>query len=218
MNQLDAETLQCVLDQDVELPRIDRDDESDLGGLLYALGHHTEARQVQHVQTAGNNLHRLNAVTALCHDLARIDAEPILLPGAALLRLYPDVGCRSMEDIDLLVEASMRSHVVDALERYGWQTLPRHPDLFTRLDGCTIHLHTDLLNGDRLTNRRRAGWIEPSQAKLGADVSVETWLAFNCSHWATKMSYWLPRRMRCATATEDSHGSSTWSCNCVPPQ
>jgi hypothetical protein len=175
MNQLDAETLQCVLDQDVELPRIDRDDESDLGGLLYALGHHTEARQVQHVQTAGNNLHRLNAVTALCHDLARIDAEPILLPGAALLRLYPDVGCRSMEDIDLL-------------------------------------------NGDRLTNRRRAGWIEPSQAKLGADVSVETWLAFNCSHWATKMSYWLPRRMRCATATEDSHGSSTWSCNCVPPQ
>ena len=164
MNQVDAGTLQCVLDQNVELPQIQRDDEFDLGGLLYALGHHTDARQVQHVQTAGNNLHRLNAVAALCHDLARVDAEPIILPGASLLRLYPDVGCRSMEDVDLLVQTSKRSHVVDALERHGWQALPRHPDLFTRADGCTIDLHTDLLNGDRLTNRRRAGWIEPSQA------------------------------------------------------
>ena len=117
-----------------------------------------------YVQTAALNLARLASLAQLCRDLAAVNAEPILLPGASLLRLYSDVGCRSMEDMDLLIRADRRAQVADTLAAQGWRSPPRHPDLFVRADGFTLDLHTDLLNGERLTHRRGAGWIEPGDA------------------------------------------------------
>ncbi len=93
-----------------------------------------------YVQTAALNLARLASLAQLCRDLAAVNAEPILLPGASLLRLYSDVGCRSMEDMDLLIRADRRAQVADTLAAQGWRSPPRHPDLFVRADGFTLDL------------------------------------------------------------------------------
>ncbi len=162
MNVVDAQTLQCVLDGRPKPAEIA--DEQDLAGLLHAKGHGHGMYRPQHVDTAVSNLHRLHAVAGLCRDLEATQAEPILLPGASLLRLYPDLGCRPMEDVDLLVRPGHRQLVVDALDRRGWHASERHPNVFSHADGSVIDLHTDLLNGDRLKNRWRAGWIEPADA------------------------------------------------------
>ena len=45
-------------------------------------------------------LHKLSAVLTL---LNAEGIEPIVMPGAPLLAVYPDPGCRPMDDIDLLI-------------------------------------------------------------------------------------------------------------------
>ena len=164
MRAADGRLLVALLDGQVPPGAVAPLDADDLGGLLYAQGHGDACYAAIHLQTAADNLRHLCAVARICDDLSATGAEPLVLPGAALLRLYPDLGCRPMDDIDLLAPPGKREQVVQALVAHGWEAPPRHPNLFTRSDGCTIDLHTDLLNGDRLSARRRAGWIDPGLA------------------------------------------------------
>lgn len=160
----DRRLLSAAVGQAAPPQTIQAHDLADLGGLFHVRGYGEGVFGAHYLRTAASNLQQLSAVRRLCDDLAAVGAEPLVLPGAALLRLYPDIGCRPMDDVDLLVPPGQRDLVVAALVENGWHAPERHPDLFIGDDGCSIDLHTDLLNCDRLPARRRAGWIEPAAA------------------------------------------------------
>lgn len=61
--------------------------------------------RAQFYATALANQARLDELAAICHDLAQHEIQPIVLKGMALApSVYPNLGTRSMSDIDLLVE------------------------------------------------------------------------------------------------------------------
>jgi hypothetical protein len=113
-------------------------------------------------QIGATNLVGWTALARALSTLRAAGVEPVVLPGAALQRLYPDAACRPMDDIDLLTPPARGAEVADALVAVGWQRVPRHPDLFQR-DGVQLDLHEDLFHCDRIQARRHAGWLEPAQ-------------------------------------------------------
>lgn len=140
-----------------------------LGGLLYARAvgagawRGPDAWRVAHRATAARNLQILGAFAAVT---ATLEAEPLLLPGAALLRLYPDLGCRPMDDVDVLAPPGQKAAVLTGLRRAGLCATERQPDLMRRAD-LTVDVHGDPLNCDRIRARRRAGWLDPASAWQG---------------------------------------------------
>lgn len=141
-----------------------------LDGLLFAraVGAGRPARvptawRESHAATAAHNLLALQGLTAA---LAALDDEPVVLPGAALLRLYPDLGCRPMDDVDILAPPGRKGGVLAGLARAGLRASGRHPDLMCA-PGLTVDVHEDPLNSDRIRARRRAGWLDPVAAWTG---------------------------------------------------
>lgn len=84
-----------------------------------------------------------------------IGLEFLVLPGASLLPLYPDEGCRPMDDVDLLVRAGKLEEAGAFLRSQGFEQAQRHDGLFTGR-GLTLDLHTDLVNRDRIRARSDA--------------------------------------------------------------
>ena len=117
-------------------------------GQAYRLG----AARVFHVLA---ELHRL--LTGL--DQAGL--EVLVLPGAALLPLYPDPGCRPMDDVDLLARPGTLAAVAAAVARLGFAPVPRHPTLLSG-NGLLIDLHEDPLNSNRIGGRRLGGHLDPA--------------------------------------------------------
>lgn len=130
--------------------------------------------------------------------LAVSGVEPAVLPGAALLRYYPDAGCRPMDDIDLLCPPGQIDSVRQILRAADWESVERHPDLLVR--GTTrLDLHEDLFHCERIRSRRHAGWLDPQdvwtrcrrRCILGVDVlalSVEDEILYTAAH-ALRHSY-----------------------------
>ncbi|MBM3279483.1 MAG: nucleotidyltransferase family protein [Candidatus Handelsmanbacteria bacterium] len=86
----------------------------------------------------------------------------LLLPGASLLLFYPDLGCRPMGDLELLVRPGTAVAFRVQLAAAGFAPLPRHPGLWT--DGeLAFDLHEELLNAARIRTRRFAGWMDPGE-------------------------------------------------------
>ena len=121
--------------------------------------------------TAGWNFAALQELGSILETLAASGIELLVMPGAALLPLYPDPGCRPMDDIDVLVEPGAESRVKEALRGCGFVSPARHGSLFVR-DGRVLDLHADLLNCDRIRTRRHAGWMAP-QAVWDARIDQE---------------------------------------------
>ena len=54
--------------------------------------------------TAAHNFVVRQELSGVLEAMSEKGFEVLLLPGAALLPYYPDPGCRSMDDIDILVQ------------------------------------------------------------------------------------------------------------------
>jgi len=118
------------------------------------------ALQQSYWTAAEDNFVALQELGAVLGELARDAIEVVVLPGAALLPLYPDPGCRPMDDIDVLVGPGEKSRVEQALRKEGFLSPPRHGDVFVR-GKLVLDLHADLLNCGRISSRRHAGWMDP---------------------------------------------------------
>jgi hypothetical protein len=88
--------------------------------------------------------------------------EVLVLPGAALLGLYPDPGCRPMDDVDVLVRPGEEGAVGAGLRAQGFAAPERHAALLVRR-GLAIDLHVDMLNCSRIGTRRYAGWMDTEE-------------------------------------------------------
>lgn len=169
---------QCALSGDVERLRMLADVaqwqqigqlaiEDGVAGLMYwhcakselALPARVE-RQWQRLyrNCAGANLAALCRLEQVLVLFAERGIDALLLPGAPLLALYPDLGCRSMDDIDLLVHPDRLEEVAVALGEMGYRSPERHPDIFVS-DELVLDIHVDLFHVERVEARRFAGSI-----------------------------------------------------------
>ena len=114
-------------------------------------------------EIAAANCIRVDALGSLMTELMDAGLDVLLMPGASLLPLYPDPGCRPMDDVDLLARPGHFPGISAFLHSRGFQPLARHEGLLTDGD-LVIDLHTDLVNGERLPSRRLATWMEPELA------------------------------------------------------
>ena len=119
--------------------------------------------QESYRQIAAQNYAALVELGRLLVEMADEDVGQVaVMPGASLIPLYPDLGCRPMDDVDLLVPAADIDAVVRLLESRGFRRPSRHPELFAR-GPLVVDLHTDLVNSSRIGARRDAGWMNPGE-------------------------------------------------------
>ena len=121
-----------------------------------------EELQAAYRETAEQNFIALEELATVLEGLQGEGAVPMVLPGASLLALYPDPGCRPMDDIDILVPPGFGTRLKEGLQRRGFVSPARHDELFVR-GRLTLDLHDDLLNCGRIGSRRHAGWMEPGE-------------------------------------------------------
>ena len=111
-------------------------------------------------ETAATNCIRMEVLGPLLAELMDEGLDVLLMPGASLLPLYPDPGCRPMDDVDLLARPGHFTGTAAFLGLRGFRPLARHEGLLTNGD-LIIDLHTDLVSGERLSSRRLATSMEP---------------------------------------------------------
>ena len=142
--------------------------QEELGGLLYqrclAAGVEVPAPVADQLRerywsVADHTLVGLCELGEVLEGLAEEELEVLVLPGAALLPLYPDPGCRPMDDFDLLVRPLELPRVRAWLRARGFSHPPRHEDLWARRN-LVLDLHADLINCSRIEARRHAGWMD----------------------------------------------------------
>ena len=112
--------------------------------------------------TAESNVVQLHDFTEIAGVLRDRELDVMVLPGASLLGAYPDLGCRPMDDIDILVRPEGYQAVAKALVDAGLSPQPRYADLFSN-ERLTIDLHKDLSNSSRIRSRRYAGWMDSQE-------------------------------------------------------
>jgi hypothetical protein len=94
--------------------------------------------------------------------LAAAQVPALVLPGVALLPHYPDVGCRPMDDVDLLIPTGTHAAAVAAAP-LGYAPVPRYPSLLAG-PRLLVDLHDDALNSDRIAGRAWAGNLPTAAA------------------------------------------------------
>jgi hypothetical protein len=112
-------------------------------------------------QIADENFRAWKRLERLLSDLAARDLSLVIMPGAALMALYPDPGCRAMDDIDVLIQPGQAAHVKECLAQSGFASVERHDELYFDND-LVVDLHEDLMNATRVKARRYIGWMEPA--------------------------------------------------------
>lgn len=99
------------------------------------------------------NLSRIKELEKLEHTLGHENVKILTLKGASLLdTLYPNIGMRPMDDIDLMVNPKEWDRIAEIMHRLGYRRDPPASRLFKK-DGITIDLHTHALNIDRIKGR-----------------------------------------------------------------
>ena len=127
--------------------------------------------------TAAANLAAILEAASLVEDLGSAGVEVLLMPGVSLLPLYPDVGCRPMDDIDVFVRAEDLTVFQGVLRSRGYRQPQRHDDMFAG-SRAVIDVHTDLLNSGRIRARRHAGRMDPDEVWRDSRVAVIEGQAF----------------------------------------
>jgi signal peptidase I len=129
---------------------------------------------------AAQNIIHLHALKHLEDVLGVEKMEIMTLKGASLLsQIYPAVGLRPMDDLDLMVRLKDRERFVRLLKHKGYQQNSKRSNSFTKED-VVIDLHTHALNTDRIQSREDLfpGGMDPiweSSIPWGAD-----------SHWVRR--------------------------------
>ena len=117
---------------------------------------HALARRYR--QTAQENVIRVRQLSGVLESLRRVEIVSIVLPGAGLLPLYPDPGCRPMDDIDLLASPAKLPELRAHLLEMGFHSPERHPDIVGK-GALQLDLHEDVVNSARVGARRLGGWM-----------------------------------------------------------
>ncbi|UCH23596.1 MAG: nucleotidyltransferase family protein [Deltaproteobacteria bacterium] len=123
---------------------------------------------------AAQNIIHLHALKHLEDVMGPEKIEIMTLKGASLLsQIYPSVGLRPMEDLDLMVRPDDRERFVQLLKHSGYQQNSKRSNSFTKGD-VVIDLHTHALNTDRIQSREDLfpGGMDPiweSSIPWGAD-------------------------------------------------
>ncbi len=103
----------------------------------------------------GRNQWLFHRVRPVLEELAEMGIRPMMLKGAALsARVYPDVGARPMQDVDLMIPRASAAEVFALLERRGWRSKRWRPAEvgapffsythamdFESQEGCLMDLH-----------------------------------------------------------------------------
>ena len=127
---------------------------------------------------AAQNLIHLKALEQLEEALAVEKIEIMTLKGASLLsHIYPKVGMRPMEDIDLMIQPPDRERLVRLLQLMGYQQNPKRIYSFKK-DKIILDIHTHPLNIDRIPSR--AGLFSCwHKAHLEGVNSMGKWLSLD---------------------------------------
>ncbi len=142
-----------------------------LEGLLHCRCHTAGLAPPAHVAHDWAAAHRTTAAATwvalmelqrLLQALAAAGVPALVLPGAALLPHYPDVGCRPMDDVDLLVPTGAQAAAAAAAP-LGYLPVPRYPGLLAG-PRLLVDLHDDPLNSDRIEGRAWGGVLPTSTA------------------------------------------------------
>lgn len=135
-----------------------------LTGLLHVVSHlqgvvlpgaEGAVAAAEHLDLARANLASLGSLSEVIGEASQAGVDVLVLPGAGLLDLYPDLGCRPMDDVDVLVRPGDAPALTEVLLRLGFRQPRDHLELFVR-DGCTMDVHTDLVNASRVRARHLA--------------------------------------------------------------
>lgn len=140
---------------------------------------HEAPLRASYRRVAANNCVTLSRLALLVGAMGDRGLDVLVLPGASLLPLYPDPGCRPMDDVDLLVRDDQLDAAGSLFRDQGFDQSRRHEGLYTR-DGLTIDVHTDLVNGNRI--RARYGSVsmdmdevwQRAEVQQGTDVEART--------------------------------------------
>jgi hypothetical protein len=115
----------------------------------------SEMEEIKHYYRtiAAQNIIRLEALKPLEKELSAEKIEVMTLKGASLLgHIYPSVGLRPMEDLDLMVRRADRDCFVELLRRMGYRQNLKRANNFKKGD-VVIDLHTHALSTDRIRSR-----------------------------------------------------------------
>ena len=142
--------------------------------------------------TFARNLEMLSELDRVLDGLAHEGIPVLLLPGVTLLPQYDDLGCRPMDDVDLLVKGMELPRVAPCMKRLGYIPQGSYPSVFSRKE-VTFDVHTDPLNVSRIRSRAYAigmrtedvwrsarGWRGPEDLVL--TLSPEDTFVYLCGH------------------------------------
>lgn len=109
-----------------------------------------------YMSTLRRNSHIQSVLKELDETLADNDITCIIWKGAALINsLYPDIGLRPMDDIDLLILPNHLLKIEKILKRLGFSPRTAYPLTWYRGE-IVLDLHLDVVHGDRISSRLRA--------------------------------------------------------------
>jgi hypothetical protein len=141
-----------------------------------------------HLANGQRNARLRTQLAEVLSALNQAGIEPVLLKGAIRLtdQLYPDLGWRMLQDLDILVPPSRLAEAVGALYGIGYTIAAGSPDLpadhrhypgLVHPAGCApVELHTDLfpptkrrpmlLNAAEMRGRTQPARLDNSRARL----------------------------------------------------
>lgn len=109
-----------------------------------------------YMSTLRRNSHIQSVLKELDETLADNDITCIIWKGAALINsIYPDIGLRPMDDIDLLILPNHLLKIEKILKRLGFSPRTAYPLTWYRGE-IVLDLHLDVVHGDRISSRLRA--------------------------------------------------------------
>jgi len=109
-----------------------------------------------YMSTLRRNSHIQAILKELNEALVGADITCILWKGAALINgVYPDIGLRPMDDIDLLILPEHLKKLKKVLIRLGFTSNTTYPMTWHR-QGISLDLHLDVVHGDRISGRLKA--------------------------------------------------------------
>lgn len=109
-----------------------------------------------YLSTLKRNLHIQGALKELDQAVSNTDITCIIWKGAALAAdVYPAMGLRPMDDIDILLPHEHFEPFKSVLARLGYLPRPCFPLTWQRND-TVLDLHPDIVHSDRISTRLKA--------------------------------------------------------------
>jgi len=109
-----------------------------------------------YMSTLRRNSHIQAVLKELDENLTDNAITCILWKGAALINgVYPDIGLRPMDDIDLLILPNHLLKTEKVLKRLGFSPRAAYPLTWYRGE-IVLDLHLDVVHGDRISSRLKA--------------------------------------------------------------